>query len=526
MFKFSKFTVGLMTTLIISLIFLASHLFQLTKLPVFADEAIYIRWSQLIIDDAPRYALFSLNDGKTPLFIWLGVPLQYLQLDPLWAGRFISILAGLGLVFVIMALAKEFGLSRSWQYFAAGAVTIWPFWFFHHRMALMDGLLAFWLSLTWLCLIKTLKTNQIIWALAAGSCFGLSLLTKLPAILFLPGLTLVIIQSYFQIKSQPSFKNLLQKLKDWLPLLMLMSFVGLGIFLLLKLHPAFGQLFSRGGDFLFKISDLSLTRISQNIWTNGLSFIEIFGRYLTWGGLIIILLGLFTPKRRQMIGLLIFMAISFVLPIQIVGKVIYARYLLPAALPLTLAVILALESIVSKINFEKNVLLKIGYSLAIAALVAQCVTQSSRFMLYAWVNPNWLDFTAADRVQYLTEWSAGNGLKEVFETAMIVNKKQSLLILTEGYFGTLPDGLLMYFHQQQLGNLFIEGIGQPVRNIPLKMIEKAKYYDQVWLVVNSHRMKLDLPVDQLLGQYCRLPGTPCLQIWNLKPFLKNLAQPI
>jgi len=71
----------------------------------------------------------------------------------------------------------------------------------------------------------------------------------------------------------------------------------------------------------------------------------------------------------------------------------------------------------------------------------------------------------------------------------------------------------------------VEGIGQPIHGLPQPMIEKAQRYDQVWLVVNSHRLKLTLPAENLLGQYCRLPGAPCLQIWDLKPYLKTLSKP-
>jgi hypothetical protein len=39
---------GLVLFLSLIAIYFAVHLFRLTALPVFADEAIYIRWSQLI----------------------------------------------------------------------------------------------------------------------------------------------------------------------------------------------------------------------------------------------------------------------------------------------------------------------------------------------------------------------------------------------------------------------------------------------------------------------------------------------
>src|SRR5690606_14151004 len=76
-------------------LYLLTHLVNLTGLPVFADEAIYIRWTQLIIDDWQRYLFFPLNDGKTPLHMWLMVPFQLVVADQLLAGRLLSVLVGL-----------------------------------------------------------------------------------------------------------------------------------------------------------------------------------------------------------------------------------------------------------------------------------------------------------------------------------------------------------------------------------------------------------------------------------------------
>ena len=75
--------------LLIIVFYLILHLAKLTLLPVFADESIYIRWSQLIMDERARYLFFPLNDGKTPLQLWLTPPLQFIFEDPLFAGRFL-----------------------------------------------------------------------------------------------------------------------------------------------------------------------------------------------------------------------------------------------------------------------------------------------------------------------------------------------------------------------------------------------------------------------------------------------------
>ena len=76
-------------------IYFITHLTSLNLLPVFADESIYIRWSQLIIDDWKRYLFFAMNDGKTPLFVWLTTIALKFWNDPLIAGRMISVIAGI-----------------------------------------------------------------------------------------------------------------------------------------------------------------------------------------------------------------------------------------------------------------------------------------------------------------------------------------------------------------------------------------------------------------------------------------------
>lgn len=121
---------GLWALLIFLAIYLAIHVLALTKLPVFADEAIYIRWAQLIMDEPTRYLFFALNDGKTPLLIWIFVPLQYLFKDPLAAGRIVSVLAGLVQILLTGKLIKKLGGDKLAAVTGSVLTAILPFWFF------------------------------------------------------------------------------------------------------------------------------------------------------------------------------------------------------------------------------------------------------------------------------------------------------------------------------------------------------------------------------------------------------------
>src|SRR5437879_8874474 len=81
-----------------------------SSLPIFTDEAIYIRWAQIALHDA-NWRFISLTDGKEPMFVWLAmITLKFIQ-DPLLAGRVVSVFAGfatmIGLFFVTNELFKN-----------------------------------------------------------------------------------------------------------------------------------------------------------------------------------------------------------------------------------------------------------------------------------------------------------------------------------------------------------------------------------------------------------------------------------
>lgn len=491
---------------------LGAYFFRLARLPVFADEAIYIRWAQLIIDDLPRYAFFPLNDGKTPLFMWLLVPFQFLPVDHLVAARIVTVLTAGLLVWLSGCIAQELGGNKRVVFLTRVLMAGLPFWFFSGRLALIDVTLVLFLALLVWSTLLFYRTQQWRYILTAGVSFGLALWTKIPAILGTSLLLITFIPA-FQHTTQETWP----KLKKLLLAQVVVVLTGLLLFGLLKLHPAFGQLFSRGGDFLLAPEQRTIELLLKNILRNAKDFGMVFSTYLTLSGLTIATCAVFLPKYRRTLLMLFLAALGYCLPIMLLGKVVYARYLLPAAFPLTLAIAFGLENFIDSIQTVKQIGKKFILSVFMALLLAHLVSISSAFVLYAWINPNRLPLTKSDREQYLSEWSAGNGISETVTRIQEASKNKRLLVLTEGYFGTLPDGILLYLHRQPVTNLFVEGIGQPVTSIPNQFQAIMPNYDQVWLVVNSHRNKLNLSSTQKIAEYCRTPGDPCLEIWDITP---------
>jgi 4-amino-4-deoxy-L-arabinose transferase-like glycosyltransferase len=487
---------------LIVLFYLLTHLVSLISLPVFADESIYIRWTQLIIDDWQRYLFFPLNDGKTPLFIWLLLPFQFIFKNQLFAGRILAVIIGLIQMFIVKKIIKVWGLKKRYQYLGMLLVCCLPFWYFHHRMALMDGLLTLWTSLTILftyLLIDNFKNKKIALKLILfnGLAFGAGLLTKLPMLLLAPSLFLPIIFSFKKIKIASKLKLMTYQGFSLL--------IGGGMFVALKLHPAFSQLFTRGGDFLYPWQEIIFDQAWQQTIGNIPTYLNYFVQYLTWPILLLSILSLFSKHKKISLALHLSW-LGYALPIFIMGRVVYPRYLFPVSIFITLAAILGVKTL---LNRQKICKLIVGCLLLVSGLM------SSGFIYYSLTNYNKTPFVSADIVQYLTEWSAGYGVKETVELIQTLTFNHSVLVLSEGFFGTLPDGLLMYLHRRDVTNLYITGIGQPIYGFSPEMFSLAPEYDQILLVGNSHRLQLNLEEAELLLESCRPLNAPCHQVWDI-----------
>ena len=523
----------------LSLLYWLLHLPQLTFLPIFADEAIYIRWAQLILDDPGRYLFFSLNDGKTPLFIWSLVPWLQAGLDPLWMARFWSLVGGFVQMGLLGMLARTLGLRRGAVGWTMLLGAVLPFWYFNSRLALMDIWLTVWLSLSlWATLKLVLRKsghlstelkvvgdrfdrlkNLLInswrlliadrrawkWVVLLGISIGAAVWTKLPAILWLPALFVWVF--YPKDIDRASRLVIGQQIAVGLTL-------GMGLFALLALAPSFPQLFSRGGDFLFSFPDLIAQPVGSSL-RRMFSFPVSIAIYATPLILITPLISLMFKDHRRLQVMLFLSTLVFLLPMMILGRVVFSRYLLPAAIPLTLSAGVLIASLLAIYDQSQTLVKKGLVALGLGLYLSNVLSGSAAMILGSLVDLSLLPLNASDRLQYIQEWSAGFGTKQVAEALLNQSKDQRIVVASEGYFGSLPDGLLVYLYRQPVDNIFVDGIGQPVRGISDDFWQKVDHlggYDQAWLVVNSHRNFIDFAPEQLIAEYCRPLEGPCLQV--------------
>src|SRR3989344_4218394 len=153
------------------------RLYSLMSLPIFTDEAIYTRWSQIARYD-PNWRFISLTDGKQPLFVWFDMVVMKFIQDPLMAGRIVSVLAGFFAMIGLFFLGKEIFKNRWVGILSAGLYLIYPFALVYDRMALYESLIG--ALMVWGLYFEILLVRQVRLdiALILGMIIGAGILTK------------------------------------------------------------------------------------------------------------------------------------------------------------------------------------------------------------------------------------------------------------------------------------------------------------------------------------------------------------
>lgn len=467
---------------------LGLRLFALTILPVFADEAIYIRWSQVMRAE-PTLRFVPLSDGKQPLFMWLVIPFLKVFADPLFAGRFTSVLAGAGTILGIFLLSYSLFKSKKVSLIAALIYAVSPFSLFFDRMALADSLLTMFGVWTLLGGVLVARSLRLDLAMITGFVVGGALLTKSPALFFI---LLTPLTWIFSKWPQDKRKSTLHLIK--LASLFIVTLgIGYGMYNILRLGPNFNMIAIRNGDYVYPLSHLWTSpkdpflpffdRSFEFIWALGPSVILILG-----------ILGIILNIKKYWRQTLILLA-WFLVPIATqseFAKVFTARYILFSTPYLF---VLAASAFLAKKEFMKKIA---------TILFIVFIFHAAKINYFLLTDPQRASLPRGERSGYLEEWTAGTGLKEVADFLISEHKvapDKTIVVGTEGFFGTLPDGLQIYLNSYP--KIIVVGVGIPVMQIDNKLIESRRAGNKTYLVANSTRIWKEAKVQglQLLAAY-------------------------
>ncbi|MFC1653741.1 ArnT family glycosyltransferase [Patescibacteria group bacterium] len=476
----------------IGVLYLLSRIIFLTKLPVFADEAIYIRWAQVGLNEPEKYNLLSMLDGKPPLHNWLIKPFLFIFNDPLFSGRFLSVLAGGFTLFFGYKILKDIFKKDDLVQKGLILMILQPFWIIHHRLALAESILALFFTTSWFYANKAIKSKKIKHTVLFGLSWGLSLWTKTNAIFFIPAYLII----PFLFTKKPTIKKLIVNYSR----LLVGGVVGGLLFLTLKSSELFPFLFSRSQDYTFSISEIIKGEWRFVLFTTIPRVFKWIIWYITPTAF---LLSFYERNKNKLlsVGLLTYFS-----PLILLGRVLSPRYFFPVSV---LIVIMVLNGIKES---QKNKIDK-----RIANILFQTTLGFSLFFSMMFIfRPNNTPFVAADRKQYLEDWSSGHGIPNVRDFVSERIKETKVVVATEGFFGTLPDGLIMYFDKSEhINNLEMYGIGLPINGVSQDLREKTKDAE-VYIVGNSHRVDLSTSQNvQKIGEYERPNKAPSLQLFKV-----------
>lgn len=405
---------------------------NLTLQPIFADEAIYIRWAQ-VMKSEPTLRFLPLTDGKTPLFMWIMIPLFKVFDDPLYAGRFLSIISGFFTLLGVLFLTKKvFNLKAAlWAVFL---YVITPYTIFFDRMALVDSMLAafaVWIVYFAIWLSQSLRLDI---AMFLGYLLGGAVLTKTPGMIHF----LLLPLSFLAFRFDKSKKQTLIKL-----VLFWTVAIGIGFFMynMLRLGPQFQMLSSRNQDYIFSPVEL-IGRPLDPFLPHFNDISDWFPKLLTWSVLAAISVGIwFTRKNKLGLVVLIWALIPLLINMAFL-RTFTARYLL-SSIPLFLIIGgFGVSKIITQLKFSKN--------FSIFLMLFLLLPQAMYFNFFLLTSPQDAPMPKAERKGYLEDWTAGYGFKEIALILQEEKKRGRVVVGTEGSFGTLPDGLYIYLDKANI----------------------------------------------------------------------------
>lgn len=411
-----------------------------------------------------------LSDGKQPLFMWVVIPFLKFVQDPLLAGRLVSVLAGLGTLIGIFVASLLVFKSRKVALIASFIYALSPYAVFFDRLALSDSMLSMFGVWTFIFAYLTTTTGRLDFAMLTGFALGGAWLTKSPALFFallLPSLWLF----------AKSYKNISRQIF----LSLVTVFIGYGMYNILRLGPNFHQIAIRNLDYVYPYMHI-LSSPLDPLKPFADRILEYYRMMGPWPLVAMAVIAYFVNWKENWKKIFVLSA-WFLGPIFAVSefsKTMTARY---AFFTVPFVIIFAASLFLTK----SRLLSKIATILLIVFVLI-----SAKFDYLLLNNPEYSNLPRSERSGFLEEWTAGHGIKEVSDyvkNQLTMNPSKKIVVGTEGYFGTLPDGLQIYL--QDRPQVTVIGVGLNFTELPKSLVESQKAGNNTYLVVNKSRFNAD-----------------------------------
>ena len=403
---------------ILAIVYLISRLINLTKIPIFNDESIYLDWGWKSLHTGAGL-FYSLYDAKPPLLIWIFGIAESLVSSPLFMGRLVSVLAGLLSLIGIYKLAKSLE-GHKIAILASVFYIFIPLFVFFDRQALMESAITATGIWSFYFLLKSLDNKKLKYPILLGLILGTGIFIKLQALVFLVSILIVLIYKK-HIKSA----------------VVVLSACLLVLAPLLS-QKSFWDTANMNSRFMLSIPEI--LRLPFSVWfknistTFGVSFFHltpfvfllgVFGIYL------------FFKDKNYIFPSFFLINMIFII---LLGKSLSTRYIV-AFLPLV-----TIFSSKAVYSFKKPLMRLVG---GITLLVATVATVMLVF--FPLIYFNLLDgiTTTSQKPEYVTDWTSGYGLPEVVKYLKSKGLNTQIIVGVRLDAGNPESAIFTYFNNSK-----------------------------------------------------------------------------
>lgn len=458
-----KYKKEIFATISLIVLYFVSRLILLGNFPIFTDEAIYVRWSQIASNDA-SWRFISLTDGKQPMLIWIAMILVKLFDDALIATRLVSVIMGFFTLIGLWFLTWELFRNRTTAFLSSLLYICYPFAVVYDRMAIYDSTVtafAVWAIYLSVLLVRKIRLDV---AMILGFVIGGGLLTKSSAIfsVYLLPFTLLL----FDFKN----KKRIEKLVKWTIFVLISVVIAQVMYNSLRLSPFFHIIAQKNNVFVYTFSEW-LSHPFTFAVGNFKGLLEWLFTYLTPFYVFLILVSLVTFRKfpREKLLLVLYFILPFI-ALALFGRVIFPRFIFfMSAYLLPLAAVGLMQTIDFVNAFFKKRKIE---SIAIPALVIMFfIIYPVKVSLDFIFQPEKAAIADGDRSQYIIGWPAGKGVAESVKFFENEAKDKKIFVATEGTFGLMPAGLDIYLGNNP--NITTRGIWPIENEIPQDILDAA-----------------------------------------------------
>ena len=112
------------------------------------------------------------------------------------------------------------------------------------------------------------------------------------------------------------------------------------------------------------------------------------------------------------------------------------------------------------------------------------------------ISPPPISLPKEERIGYFEDWTAGYGFSEIAKYILEESKDKRVVLGTEGFFGTLPDGIQIYLDK---ANVAIVGSTATVS----AQIREAAKNNPTYFIGNKKRVTKDIKNAILIKEYIK-----------------------